>query len=96
MFHLGIDIIAPYWGDIDFRTNNGAGFLATVHDNTATDEISVKLFNQTKTFLNKYANVTNFSPTVIILGTWYKGTPYPSYYYSRKIEVMHFIEIKLF
>ena len=83
------DVIAPFWSDIDFRGGNG-GFLATVHESTATDEISVKLFNQTRLYLQKYANVTNFSPTTVVLGTWYKGTPYPYYNYLGKTEVMHF------
>ena len=80
------DILAAYWHDIDFRGGNG-GFVVTVHESTATDEISVKLFNQTKNYLEKYANVTNFSPTTIVLATWYKGTPYPHVYYLGKDEV---------
>ena len=61
--------------------------MITVHESTATDEISVKLFNQTKNYLEKYVNVTNFSPTTIVLATWYKGTPYPYYNYLGKDEV---------
>ena len=59
-----------------------------VHEYDATDEISLKLFNETKHFLRKYANLTEFHPTTIILGTWYKGTPYPSSRYVGKNEVI--------
>ena len=86
-FGIGHDIIAAYWYDIDFRDGIG-GFSATVHESTATDYISVKLFNQTKNYLEKYANVTAFSPVTVILGTWYKGTPYPYYNYVGKNEVI--------
>ena len=84
--NIGEDIIAPFWSDIDLRLVN-SGFLATVHEKTATDEISVKLFTQTKNYLQNYANVTNFIPTTVILGTWYKGTPFPSQFYVGPKEV---------
>ena len=87
-FGVTHDIVAPYWSDIDFRNGIG-GFLATVHDSSATDDISTKLFNQTRHFLRKYVNVTDFSPTTVILGTWYKGTPYPSYYYLGRDKVIY-------
>ena len=86
-FGIGHDVIAAYWHDIDFRDSVG-GFYASMHESTATDAISVKLFNQTNQYLQKYANVTNFSPTTVILGTWYKGTPYPYYNYLDKIDVI--------
>ena len=70
--------------------------MGTVHESTATDEISVKLFNQTKNYLEKYFNVTNFSPTAVILGTWYKGTPYPYYNYLGKNEVGQVVQVLLY
>ena len=57
----------------DLRTAQlSSGFLGTAHESNSTDDISLKLFNETKTYLEKYVNVTEFSPTTIILGTWYK------------------------
>ena len=50
----------------------GSGYLGTAHESNSTDEISLKLFNETKTYLEKYVKVTDFSPKTIILGTWYK------------------------
>ena len=87
-FGVTHDIVAPFWSDIDFRNGIG-GFLATVHYSSATDYISVKLFNQTRNFLRKFVNVTGFSPSTVILGTWYKGTPYPSYYYLGRSTVIY-------
>ena len=82
-------MVAGYWSDIDFR-NGGGGFTATVHDKDATDEISLKLFNETKNFLKKYANLTEYSPATITLGTWYKGTPHLSSSYVHTNEVDYF------
>ena len=93
-FGVAHDIIAPYWSDIDFRNGIG-GFLATVHESSAKDDISIKLFNQTRHFLRKYVNVTDFSPTTVILGTWYKGTPYPSYNYLDRSKVIYSVELVL-
>ena len=90
-FGVAHDVIAPYWSDIDFRNGIG-GFLATVHESSAKDHISIKLFNQTRHFLRKYVNVTDFSPTTVILGTWYKGTPYPSYNYLGRSKVIYLVE----
>ena len=83
------DLVAGYWSDIDFRNEVG-GFTAAVHDKDATDEISLKLFDETRHFLKKYVNSTEFSPKTIILGTWYKGTPHPSSSYVGTNEVEYF------
>ena len=68
-------IVAGYGTDLDFRNGIG-GFSAAVHESNATDEISLKVFNETNNYLEKYANVTDFSPRTIILCTWYKASPY--------------------
>lgn len=82
----GLDFTAPYWQDIDFRGGNG-GFMATIHQSQERSAISVKLFNQTKEYLAKYANVSGFTPTTVILGTWKNAKPYPYYNYIGSKEV---------
>ena len=81
------DLVAGYWSDIDFRNGFG-GYTATVHESNDTDKISLRLFNETRLFLEKFVNLTDFSPSTIVLGTWYKGNPFPSSNYRCKAEVM--------
>ena len=79
----GPDILFPYWNDLDFRlvdTANGGyvgGFGYSQHTYLQTDTLSKTIFAETKKYLTNYGNVSNFTPTEIIVCTWLKATPYP-------------------
>ena len=76
-FTVNHEIVAGYWSDLDFSNGIG-GYSAAAHESNDTDEISLKVFNETNHYLKTYANITDFSPRTIILGTWYKASPYPA------------------
>ncbi len=92
----GIDVLFPYWNDLDFKLKNtttGAfvgGVGVSQHTHVQTDSLSTAIFNETKKYLATYGNISNFSPTDIIVGTWIKATPYPSTNYVNDPQVSGF------
>ena len=75
-------MIAPFWADIDFRGSESIGTTYSLHYHTQTDATSIKLFNQTSTFIREINSTISFKPTAILLATWLKGPPYYYGYYT--------------
>ena len=55
------------------------------------DQTSVQLFNETKNYILKYGGDGSFSPSLILVATWIKGTPYhfKNYLATNQVQVMN-------
>ena len=96
IFRNSDNFLAPFWSDIDFRGQSDRpidkkGYVAyAVHQSFQTDAVSVNLFNKTTTFIRENANVSTFSPTMIIAVSWIRGKPYVYFQYDNQDEVSIF------
>eukprot|EP00794_Sanderia_malayensis_P020653 gene20653-22694_t len=97
--NVGRDLLFAWWTDLDTRLTNAdgsyvGGYGISQHVSTDTDHLSVKIFNQTKAYLQNHGTAnecdSSFSATNVFVATWKKATPYPFTYYREQNEFVTF------
>ncbi len=92
-FPPGVKMIAPYWMDLDTRSEATdaetveSGLFTWYYsiESNLTDTVVSDMYTRARMLLNKYPrseNFQNFQPSYLFVATWYNASAYPSSLYS--------------
>ena len=79
-FPAGVAVLAPYWTDIDPSLDTSGAVFVDVYDlqSSSTGGIQETVSSTLRSHVQEYANVTNFSPSYVMVATWEQVAPYPA------------------